>query len=101
MLGAQRIVSGSEDNTLRVWDVKSGECKQVVNPTCKAASMCVLPQAKKLAIACNDSLVRVWNFQPLQVAVAEGGAIARGGRRSRKNRSVKGKSRKLRNKKRR
>jgi WD40 repeat protein len=85
---------------LRVWDVESGECKQVVNTTWIAMSMCVLPQANKLAIACSDNLVRVWNFQPLQVAVAEGGAIARGGRRSRKKRVVKGKSRKLRNKKR-
>jgi WD40 repeat protein len=57
-----RVVSGSDDKTLRVWDALSGACERVLNGhlgsvTCVA----VLPDGRIISGGGYDNSLRVWD----------------------------------------
>jgi WD40 repeat protein len=60
--GAQRIVSGSEDDTLRVWDPASGACLRVLEGHKRSVnSVCALGNGR-IASSSSDGTVRVWDL---------------------------------------
>ena len=56
-----QVVSGSRDNTLRVWDISTFECKMVLVGHL-AAVRCVCFDGKKVVSGSYDNTVRVSNF---------------------------------------
>ncbi|KIO01502.1 hypothetical protein M404DRAFT_149928, partial [Pisolithus tinctorius Marx 270] len=58
-----RIVSGSDDNTVRIWDAKSGD--QIGSPlkghTCYVTSVAFSPDGNRIVSGSFDKTVRVWD----------------------------------------
>lgn len=55
-----RVVSGSRDATLRVWDVTTGECLHVLVGHL-AAVRCVQYDGRLVVSGAYDYMVKVWN----------------------------------------
>ena len=55
-----KIVSASDDKTLRVWDVRTGECQQTIHDLGKVMSAQFSPDGQTIVSASGDS-IRVWN----------------------------------------
>lgn len=56
-----RIVSGSGDCTLRIWNITTGVCDHVlIGHTDSIMSVCVLPDGR-IASSSADSTLRTWN----------------------------------------
>lgn len=55
-----RVVSGSRDATLRVWDVDTGKCLHVLVGHV-AAVRCVQYNGKLVVSGAYDYMVKVWN----------------------------------------
>ena len=61
VLPTGELASGSWDNTIRVWDTDTGECKQVLKGhTGSVFSLVVLPTGE-LASGSEDETIRVWH----------------------------------------
>ncbi|KAF8978564.1 hypothetical protein BGZ46_006350, partial [Entomortierella lignicola] len=58
----RRLVSGSEDHTLRIWDIDTGECLFTLKGhTNDAASVMYSPNGEQIASGSYDNTVRLWN----------------------------------------
>jgi F-box/WD-40 domain protein 7 len=55
-----RVVSGSRDATLRVWNIESGECLHVLVGHL-AAVRCVQYDGRLVVSGAYDYMVKVWN----------------------------------------
>src|SRR5689334_22972171 len=56
------IVSGSDDNTVRIWDVASGtEIKQLTGHTSFVTSVSFSPDGSTIASGSWDNTVRIWD----------------------------------------
>ena len=55
-----RVVSGSRDATLRVWDVESGQCLHVLMGHV-AAVRCVQYDGRRVVSGAYDFMVKVWD----------------------------------------
>ena len=55
-----RVVSGSRDATLRVWDIVDGECLHVLIGHV-AAVRCVQYDGRLIVSGAYDYMVKVWN----------------------------------------
>ncbi len=55
-----RVVSGSRDATLRVWDVESGQCLHVLMGHV-AAVRCVQYDGQRVVSGAYDYMVKVWD----------------------------------------
>ena len=55
-----RVVSGSRDATLRVWDISDGECLHVLIGHV-AAVRCVQYDGRLVVSGAYDYMVKVWN----------------------------------------
>jgi WD40 repeat protein len=58
------IYSGSNDNTIRVWNLENGECVQTLaghsdGVTCMSLSS----DGKSIYSGSNDTTIRVWNLE--------------------------------------
>ncbi len=66
-----KIVSGSRDNTVRVWDMLGQELAVCRGHESGVISVCVT-QAGKILSGSRDNTVRVWDMQGNQLAVCRG-----------------------------
>merc|ERR1711998_453912 len=56
------LASGSDDETVRIWDVMSGGCVHVLNGhSSNVNSVCYSPDGKTLASGSKDKTVRIWD----------------------------------------
>src|SRR5205807_1267429 len=58
----KRLLSGSDDQTLRVWDSDSGRCLLTLDEHTRAVSACAWsPDGKRLLSGSDDQTLRVWD----------------------------------------
>ena len=63
-LDGQYLVSGSFDNTLKVWDLKSGRCLHTLEGHTDAVWACAItPDGQYLASGSVDHTVKVWDLE--------------------------------------
>jgi WD40 repeat protein len=61
-----QIVSGSWDNSVRVWDAKTGEqLRELQGHTKMVNSVVFLPDGNQIISGASDKSVRVWVAKPL------------------------------------
>jgi WD40 repeat protein/GTPase SAR1 family protein/DNA-directed RNA polymerase subunit RPC12/RpoP len=67
-------VSGSRDNTVRIWDLEVGECRAMLEGhTDEVNSVAITPDGKRILSASFDNSVRVWDSSSgREVAKLEG-----------------------------
>jgi WD40 repeat protein len=72
----RRVVSASDDGTLRVWDVLSGQCLKVLEGhTAPVCSIALSADGQRVVSGSKDSTLRVWDLQSGECqAVLEGHA---------------------------
>lgn len=57
-----RIISGSLDSTVRVWDAVSGACVSTLEGrTSSVSSLCVSPDGSRIISGSGDGIMRVWD----------------------------------------
>ncbi|CAK91786.1 unnamed protein product (macronuclear) [Paramecium tetraurelia] len=68
------LSSGSDDNSIRLWNVKSGQQKvKLDGHTCGVNSVCFSPNGTKLASGSIDKSIRLWDVKRgLQTAKLDG-----------------------------
>jgi WD40 repeat protein len=60
----RRIISGSYDNTLRVWDFETGECLMVLEGhTNLVTSLALSPDGQLVVSGSSDDTLRIWNME--------------------------------------
>lgn len=62
------VISGSSDNTCRVWDTETGDCQAVLEGhTSRVWDVASNKAGTMLASASGDGTVRLWDFKPNRV----------------------------------
>ena len=57
-----RLFSGSDDNTIKVWDVATGACLQTLEGHANAVySVCVSADGSRLFSGSDDNTIKVWD----------------------------------------
>jgi putative hemolysin len=60
----KRILSGSDDNTLKVWDAQTGQEKLTLKGhTREVSSVCFSPDGKRILSGSYDKTLKVWDAQ--------------------------------------
>jgi len=72
----QRIVSGSHDETVRVWDTATGQEMLTLKHSMYACSVAFSPDGKRIASASGDMALRVWNAATGQESLTLKGHIS-------------------------
>jgi WD40 repeat protein/3',5'-cyclic AMP phosphodiesterase CpdA len=58
----QRVLSGSEDNTVRIWDATTGQCtNELTGHTSAVRLVAWSPDSQQIVTSSNDKTVRIWN----------------------------------------
>lgn len=57
------LVSGSDDQTIRLWDVETGTCLSVLQGPSRVFSVALHPDGNTLASGHQDEIVRVWDWR--------------------------------------
>ena len=58
----REIVSASSDNTIRIWDAVTGECKRVLEGhTSSVNSAAYSPDGREIVSASSDNTIRIWD----------------------------------------
>ena len=62
-MGERNIITGSKDNTVRMWDIRSGECSQILKGH-TGSVFCVHLHSKSgyLLTGSRDRTVRIWDI---------------------------------------
>jgi WD40 repeat protein/serine/threonine protein kinase len=59
----RHVVSGSEDNTLRVWNLASGECLRILEGhSSSAEALAITPDGRQFVSGSEDTTLRVWGL---------------------------------------
>lgn len=61
--GGRRLMSCSHDKTIRVWDIMSGRCLQVIRHTHHIERICILRGEKQVASVQSRGPVNVWDIE--------------------------------------
>jgi WD40 repeat protein len=76
----QILASGSEDQTIRLWQVSTGQCLKILQGyTNRVWSVAFSPDGNKLASGSEDHAVRLWEVgtcQQIGVLVHEGSNLS-------------------------
>jgi len=76
----RRAVSGSQDNTVRVWNLETGECLRVlVGHTGSVYSVALCPDGRRAVSGSQDHTLRVWDLDTgeyLRVLEGHAGPVA-------------------------
>jgi WD40 repeat protein len=59
----KRAISGSIDNTLRLWDIESGECLQIFRDAGWINCVCITPDGKRAISGSTDNTLRLWDLE--------------------------------------
>ena len=60
----KRIVSGSRDKTIKVWDAQTGRCEQTLQGHQSGVlSLALSPDGKRIVSGSNDNSIKVWDAQ--------------------------------------
>ncbi len=58
----QRVLSGSDDNSLKVWDAASGECLRTLSGHARSVSACAWsPDGQRVLSGSEDNSLKVWD----------------------------------------
>ena len=58
----RRVVSASNDSTLKVWDVETGECVATLEGHSESVyGVAVLPDGRRVVSASGDNTLKVWD----------------------------------------
>jgi WD40 repeat protein len=68
----RRAVSGSGDNTLRVWNLETGQSTTPRGHTDEVRSVSVTPDGQRAVSGSGDKTVRVWNLETGESSVLRG-----------------------------
>ncbi len=60
----RRIVSGSDDKTLRLWDAESGESRALAGHTDGVAAVAFSPDGRRIVSGSSDTTLRLWDADP-------------------------------------
>lgn len=67
----KRIVSGSSDNTLRIWDTESAQCLDILHGhRSRIWDLSTTRQGEFVASASGDSTVKIWNLKNTKATCA-------------------------------
>ncbi|KAL6066979.1 NACHT domain-containing protein [Balamuthia mandrillaris] len=67
-----RAISGSGDNTIRVWDVNTGTCQHILTDH-QGAVLCVQFDGNELVTCSEDHTIRIWDMRSFKcVSVLKG-----------------------------
>jgi len=60
----KKVVSGSRDSTVRIWDVKTGECLAVFEGHSQfVETVCIAPDGKRIVSGSGDHTLRIWDIE--------------------------------------
>ena len=71
---ASQLVSGSEDKSLRIWNVESGAIVRQIDTPSPIHDLAVTLDGKQVISAHDDGIIRVWNVAAPEPALPEGEA---------------------------
>jgi WD40 repeat protein len=57
----RRIVSGSHDNTVKVWDAATGQEMLTLERQMSVFSVAFSPDGQRIVSGCGDGTVKVWD----------------------------------------
>jgi WD40 repeat protein len=64
LLAVSRVVSGSFDNTLRVWDLESGQTiRTLQGHTREVSAVALTPDGRRVVSGSQDNSVRLWDLE--------------------------------------
>ena len=69
-----QVVSGSQDKTLRIWSLESGQVTRQIETPSPIHDLCLTIDGKEIISAHDDAIIRVWTFAAPETAPAEGEA---------------------------
>lgn len=69
---ATQILSGSQDGTIRLWDVRNGNTIRTWNHGSPVVDVAVLPDGSRMASAAQNGAARLWDFNGRQLAELKG-----------------------------
>jgi len=69
---APQLISGGVDNTVRIWNVASGQSIRQVNHGANVQSVAAAPDGQRFATASDNRTTRIWNVNGNQIAELRG-----------------------------
>lgn len=57
----QKIISGSTDKTIKIWDMDTGQLLKTLHANSKVYSVSISSDNQKIASGCNNRSIKIWN----------------------------------------